>query len=170
MRWLSVVQAVGCGRRGRRDVRAGLESAGRRTGAHRRHSATERQARSQRFVAGGQLRELGHPGAHREGGARDAARSGRAGAREGSARVRRGRFGAERRRRRRRRRAALHRRRPEEETGEPGRTGCRAIRRSSAISPACRARPTCRSRFRSSRATPRCSWPTNTPARCVTSI
>jgi len=49
------------------------------------------------------------------------------------------------------------------------RSGWSAIPRSSATCPACRARPTCRSRSRFSRATARSSSPTSTPVRCGTS-
>ena len=83
----------------------------------------QRQARSQRHLAGHEHRQLGPRdpcGAARAG---DAARPDRAGAGQGSARLRRGRRRARRPGRRRRRRDSVHARGPQEERGEPGRTG-----------------------------------------------
>ncbi len=118
---------------------------------------SQRQAQLERHLAGAQHRELRHPVAQRQSGVGLPPWSGRAGARGGCGGVRRrwrGSRAASASSKATRSRTCRRRRRSNWRTR---RTGSIAIRRSSAICPACRAPTTCRSRFRSCRATRRSS-------------
>ena len=85
MRWVSVVKVSVVAAVAAAAFALVTSPARRRSGPRCGHSAREREAGPERPVAGHQHRQLGHPGAHRQGGAGDASGPGRAGPRQGSA-------------------------------------------------------------------------------------